>query len=174
MSEVTDQAILLPPSGDEGTPPPPPEAPALRPEGMKHAAAQHWTGVLMRRMLCGTIEDTSIHYAKIKPSCVAGVPMFAVTSEVSQAEAECALNQRIYCWAYTELLASRMLPVLESQTIEPCHAVMGVMRINRLKDLLRLKAKQFGLIVKAVPADTVARVTLEVDAVLTRHAMHIR
>jgi hypothetical protein len=139
---------------------------------LKASAAQHWAGVLMRRLQCGSIED--VHYAKIKPTCIAGVPKLAAMSEVSQADAECALHQKVYAWAYDQLVSGHALPVLESQTIEPCHAVLGLLRINRVKDLLKLKAKQFGLQIKAVPADTIARVTLEVDAVLTRHAMQIR
>ncbi len=145
------------------------QTPEARPISMKRQMANDWALAMMaHRLHSAPLEHTELHCARIR-----GFKRFAATADNS-AEAEAALVQQLYSYAYQILVSGGELPVVETTPLEMPHHVAGIVRLNRLRDLLRLRAKDWGLDVKNVPSQAIVKLLHSFDAAITRQAMQLR
>lgn len=83
------------------------------------------------------------------------------------------LRESLLEHARFELLAGRELHTWEGQIPEPHPDAVRLVRLSHLRHLLRVRAKEWGGERTNLPAGAVERCLVEIDAVVTRHAMKI-
>jgi hypothetical protein len=118
--------------------------------------------------------------AKVSP--VAGVDLYFTTLPpfrklFGQGESESGalddLRGKLVEFARAELIAGRALPTWESKTPEITPAMKGLVRLSNLRHELRTRAAEWGGERQLLPAGAVERCLVEIDQLVTRHAMQI-
>lgn len=126
-----------------------------------------WLGIALTKAKVQSIPDTDLFTATLPP-----FRKFYGT-DTKEGEALNLLRSRLSVWARSELIAGRELPVWESKIPEITPAMKYLVRMSNLKHELRTRAKQWGGERQLLPAGAVERCLVEIDALVTRHAMQI-
>ncbi len=118
--------------------------------------------------------------AKITPSpesdgYFATLPPFRrfLASALSESVALDALRRGVKEWAWAEIAAGRELPTWETRTPEITADMKSLVRLSNLRAALHCRAEQWGALRTNLPAGALERCLVEIDQVVTRHAMQI-
>lgn len=126
-----------------------------------------WLSIAMTRVVIKPLEGTDTFTATLPP-----FRKFAVV-ERSESQALAEMRLRLEQWARSELLAGRDLPTWESQIPEITPAMKCLVRMTNLRHELKCRAAEWGGERMNLPAGAVERCLVEIDQLVTRHAMQI-
>jgi hypothetical protein len=83
------------------------------------------------------------------------------------------LREKLIEFARAELVNGRSLPTWESKTPEITPTMKSLVRLSNLRHALRTRAAEWGGERQLLPAGAVERCLVEIDQLVTRHAMQI-
>ncbi len=129
---------------------------------------QEWLGIAMTKVTIIQVQDTDFFAARLPPFrkfCGMGK---------SESMALDQLRSSLEEFATGSLLKGESLPTWESKLVEVSKEIWPVLRVAALKRLLKTRAAQWGTERQLLPAGIIERIAVEVDAVITRHAMQMQ
>jgi len=126
-----------------------------------------WVGEALTRAKVRALPDTDLHCATLPP--------FRKLAHTCDTESGALAGLRLMLEEYAkgELIAGRELHTWESQIPEITPAMKCLVRFSNLRHELHTRAAEWGGARRNLPAGAVERCLVEIDAVVTRHAMKI-
>lgn len=126
-----------------------------------------WVSLALTKAKVRPVADTDKHTATLPP-----FRKFCGLSETESAALD-DLRDKLVEFARVELCAGRDLPTWESPIPEITPAMKCLVRLSNLRHELKTRAVEWGGERQNLPAGAVERCLVEIDAVVTRHAMQI-
>jgi hypothetical protein len=126
-----------------------------------------WLSIALTKAKVRPVPDTDLYTATLPPFrkfCGSGIMEGIALGE---------LRVKLHEWAKGELIAGRELPTWESAIPEITPAMKCLVRLSNLRHELKTRAAEWGGERRNLPAGAVERCLVEMDAVVTRHAMQM-
>lgn len=146
--------------------PPPPTIPD---SSHQRSALEAWvSGTLANRAVIAPLPDTDQFTGKVK-----GIPSIAALG-LTEGEVMDALRDQLVTYGETKLAQGHALPIWDTTAPEVSADAWSLVRVSTLRKLLKQRAAMWGAERQQLPVHCVERCLVELDAVVTRHAMQMQ
>jgi len=128
---------------------------------------RQWVSAALTRAKVAPLSDTDLFTATLQP--------FRRFASIGDCES-LALNElrgKLLEFARAELIEGRALPTWESSIPEITPAMKCLVRMSNLRHELKTRAAEWGVQRQNLPAGALERCLVEIDALVTRHAMQM-
>lgn len=126
------------------------------------------SGTLANRATIAPITETDHFSGKVR-----GIPSIAAIG-LTEGEVMDALHIQLMTYGETKLAQGHELPVWDTAAPEVSAAAWALIRVSTLRKLLKERASMWGAERQQLPVHCIERVLVDIDAVVTRHAMQMQ
>lgn len=125
------------------------------------------SSTLANRGVIEQLAETTTWTGRVK-----GLPSIGIVGE-SQGEANEKLRTALEGYAERQIGAGKSLPTWQPDSAEPSPDAIALVRIAILRRQLKERGAQWGAARQCLPPGVVERCLVEIDAVVSRHAMQM-